>query len=577
MRKAFVLLISLVMLLSMMAGCKTTESDGPASTPTPTPTPTAAPSAAPEEKEPVETDEPGSYIDPFVKYDTPIDVHMVLSTNPAQTFPEGDDYTKNVWTRAFKDDLNINIIFDWTAPFEQYETKLNLAIATKDLPDIFGLSNYTQFEKLANADMLYDLTDVIVPANMSEQVAGYLEQRPQQKEWATRGGRLLGMCLGGIDYQSPYSLLWRDDWFKEWGGKMPATMEEYIQMAKDFADKDRANRFAFGLTKTIYEGQAGFVGMANANGAYPGVWYEDQTGKLIYGDIQPQMKKVLQTYADLFAEGYIDPAFASYDGMKIAEQLTSGKIGATIAQSWVPGWPLGDLYAAEGVTWSGDDLVPFSDYKGELKLQTSEPKSGMYVVNKNCEHPEALLRIMNFASAKVNGPEGVSEPKKFHSDENFGYHGMCPIYPPLSDVKINLNTAINVTNALDKNDTSYLVTPHDWTQYEQTKPAFDNFKAGAPLGEKWSSFISWYGPESFFGRFNKYYDDDMLMTTKLVGYQSPEMVRSWENLKQYVQQAYTEFIMGTRPIDQFDAFVEEWKNMGGAIVEIEVNEWYTSK
>ena len=69
----------------------------------------------------------------------------------------------------------------------------------------------------------------------------------------------------------------------------------------------------------------------------------------------------------------------------------------------------------------------------------------------------------------------------------------------------------------------------------------------------------------------------MLITTKLVGYQSPEMVRSWENLKQYVEQAYAEFIMGIRPIDDFDKFVQEWKDMGGAIVETEVNEWYQSR
>ncbi len=573
MKKTISLVLSLFVMLGMLAGCQSGQTDGTAKTTEITQV--SDTTFAPAEFETGTEAGKDDYINPISKYNEPIDVHMVLSTNPAITFPAGDSYTNNVWTREIKNQLNINLIFDWTAPFEQYETKLNLAIATKTLPDIFALSNYTQFEKLVNADLLYDLTDVIVRKNISRQLEGYIEQRPQQKEWATRKGHQYGVCAGGVDYQSPYSLLWRDDWFKEWGGKMPATMEEYIQMAKDFAGKGKG-RFAFGLTKTIYEGQAGFVGMANANGAYPGVWYEDESGKLIYGDIQPQMKKVLQVYADLFKEGYIDPAFASYDGMKIAEQLTSGKIGATIAQCWVPGWPLGDLYKAEKVTWSSADILPFSDYKGELKLQTNEPKSGMVAVNKTCAHPEALLRMMAFASVKVNGPEDVAEPKKYHSDENFDYQSTCPV-PILSDVKINLNTALNVTKALDNNDTSYLVTPHDWLQYKETKPAFDSLKAGKGLGEKWAAYGAWYGPTSFFGRFNSYYDHDMLMTTKLVGYQSPEMVRSWENLKQYVQQAYTEFIMGTRPIDQFDKFADEWKNMGGAIVEIEVNDWYKSK
>ncbi|NSW91028.1 MAG: extracellular solute-binding protein [Firmicutes bacterium] len=570
MKKTIALIFAFIMLLSIMVGCKVNDSNDNATTSTSKQTSNVSSSG----EYPANT---GSYIDPITKYDEPVDVHMVLSINPPMVFPKGDSWTNNVWTRAFKDELNINLIFDWTCPWEQYETKLNLAIASKDLPDIFKLSNYSQFKKLVDANMLYDLTDVVVTSNLSEQLAGYLKQRPHSKEWATLHGRQYGLALGGINLQSPYSLLWRDDWFKQWGGPMPKTMEEYIEMAKDFADMDRKNRFALGLTKSIYEGQAGFVGMANANGAYPGVWYEDETGKLVYGDIQPQMKKVLQTYAKLYAEGYIDPAFASYDGMKIAEQLTSGKIGATIAQFWVPGWPLGDLYAAEKVTWSCADIVPFSDYKGELKLQTDEPKPEIYVVNKNFDHPEALLRMMSFASAKVNGPPDIAEPEKYHSDEKYDYQGSCPIYPVLADVKVNLNTAIHVTEALDKNDESYLVTPHDWTQYKRTKSCYDSIKAGKGMNEDWASYISWYGPNSFFGRFNKYYDNNMLMVTKLVGYQTDEMVRSWENLKQYVQQAYTEFIMGIRPLDEFDAFVEEWRNMGGAIVEIEVNEWYKSR
>ena len=36
-------------------------------------------------------------------------------------------------------------------------------------------------------------------------------------------------------------------------------------------------------------------------------------------------------------------------------------------------------------------------------------------------------------------------------------------------------------------------------------------------------------------------------------------------------------IMGETPIDDFDKFVEEWNNLGGADIGKEVNEWYQSK
>ena len=54
--------------------------------------------------------------------------------------------------------MNIDISVKWSASSSDYNEKLNLAIAANDIPDILVV-NEQQFRKLAQSDMLEDLTD----------------------------------------------------------------------------------------------------------------------------------------------------------------------------------------------------------------------------------------------------------------------------------------------------------------------------------------------------------------------------------------------------------------------------------
>ncbi|NLG25743.1 MAG: extracellular solute-binding protein [Clostridiales bacterium] len=515
---------------------------------------------------------------PLGKYAEPVVVKMCLGTNMAMVFPEGDSYENNVWTRSLLEDLNIQVEYAWTAVAgDKYDTKLNLAIATNDLPDIFATSNYTQFNQMVKGGLIQDL-GAVYDQYVSDQVRGYMSQDGgKSMGWGNIGGVQYGLPKDGVDLQSPYFVYIRDDFAQEMGlTEAPATMDQVVELAKAYAAKAEGN-FAFALGSGIYtDGFANIAGLCNAYGAYPEAWLEDENGKLVYGTIQPEMKDALAVYADLYKNGYIDPAFASYDGNKIAEQMTSGKVGVIIGRSWVLGWPLEAMYETDGVTWSVYPLVKFESNPNEIKLQTSDVKAAMDVVRAGYEHPEALLKIINYEAMKVNDPE-LAEPDKFHSDENYGYHMMAPIYPIKSDTLINLNTSVHVTQAIDNNDEAYLITPHDKKQYPNVKAYFDTQKAG---GEQQIAYIngykSWYGEGSIFGILNQYYYGDKLLTSKLTGIETPEMSRSKANLDMFVKQALAEFITGVRPIDQFDAFVDEWRAMGGSIIEDELNEWYQS-
>ncbi|MFW6232300.1 MAG: hypothetical protein ACOC37_04525, partial [Spirochaetota bacterium] len=76
----------------------------------------------------------GSY-NPLEPYDPPITLSRGLRQDN-RTFPPGQSWEDNVWTRAWSERLGINIVNKWAVPSNEFEAKLNVAIASGDLPDV---------------------------------------------------------------------------------------------------------------------------------------------------------------------------------------------------------------------------------------------------------------------------------------------------------------------------------------------------------------------------------------------------------------------------------------------------------
>ena len=91
-----------------------------------------------------------------VPYEEPVQVHVALEEIVNAVFAEGEDMTDNLWTRRFKEKYNVEVIVYWISI--EYDTKLNLAIASNTLPDIFKC-NTVQFNQLKDAGRLLPLND----------------------------------------------------------------------------------------------------------------------------------------------------------------------------------------------------------------------------------------------------------------------------------------------------------------------------------------------------------------------------------------------------------------------------------
>ena len=250
---------------------------------------------------------------------------------------------------------------------------------------------------------------------------------------------------------------------------------------------------------------------------------------------------------------------------------------------WLITWPLNSNFEADGVNWLSY-AVPASETLGaKAKQQVSAPNGSMLCVNANFKNPEALFKILTAVSDRLEDTdEKVRET--FHSyikddGNSVQIHMLNPLGSYLADPRVNLNTNPHVTDAVDKNDKSYLTSSHDFGVYDKTVRVKEAMAAGTkPDTADWVMYTLFYGPNSSYGILNSYMDNGQYLPDALNGYVSDTMNLQWGNLTMLEDQYTVEIISGAKDLDAgFDEFVKAWQDMGGAKVTEEVNDWYKSR
>ena len=92
-------------------------------------------------------------------------------------------------TKRWKELYNVNVIVDWVSI--DYETKLNLAIASNTLPDAFPC-NAVQFNQLKTAGYLADITSAYETYG-SDTLKGEMEKNWDIVETAMDGDKILAI------------------------------------------------------------------------------------------------------------------------------------------------------------------------------------------------------------------------------------------------------------------------------------------------------------------------------------------------------------------------------------------------
>ena len=541
----------------------------------------------------------------FHKYDEPITLttHAVVTTN--NVFQEGDSAESNGMTRWYENELGIQWKMAWTSgDSESNSQRLDLAFASDDLPDVISPS-IAQLAKYVAAGKIQPLDDLI------EQYASPLVKWAiKDVEEQTAGAFFAPVTIGGHIYALPQmsdTLAWwtnnfiRTDILEEMGCEMPTTLAELEAIFDKYIEM-YPGQYPVVLSKDLQDSGNTFQTVLTACNAYMDMWMEDENGELVYTSIQPEMRTALERMATWYEKGYIDPEFVVVDGNKESEIVSGG--------DWLFCYGYWHKIATFCNTWAnveGSEIsaVPFLlGDDGTCSVMKNAWYTSINAITTSCEHPEAAIYALNaFWDSYYRNDV---ELREMLAAEGYNWH--YPVTEP--------RDPINVDEVNEKY--SYVAEPKLLWKFDYPEelvgPGFMNdyythgnltygfygrlcsranndyvtiaaaVKAGMDESllteEAKQTWKGWYQSNpKMLTTFATSYDiwkDLPIKVNKFCTSDTPAMVEKNAYLQKLELECFTNIIMGTKPIEAFDQFVEDWKTNGGDLITQEVNEWYAS-
>ncbi len=577
-KKRILFTLLAVVLVVMSAACakngNTTE----------TPAATAAPdeTAAPDATE-------APVIDPFAKYDPPVTITAGRKSRPNIKFIEGEDYTNNRWSQELKDRLGINVEYDWIVDEAGYEAKVNLAIASGDIPEAMVV-NATQEQQLIDADMILDITELF-DQYASPMMKHIVQGNPDTYKTVLTDKKLYSIpFMASLDFQMNVLHL-RKDWMDKLGLVPPKTADELYTILDAFVNKDpdgngKNDTICLSINKELSKNQGvgdamplfamykayPEVSLFAMYKAYPEVWIKDASGKLVYGGVQPEMKVALENIQNLFEKGLIDPEFTVKDEGKVAQDIIAEKSGAEFGVFWTPAYPWHDL-KKKNLAFDLYNLdIPSADGTPVLSAVLLNPLQKL-VISTESKHPEAFIKMIGLAEELWWGSSDLAEYwQGVLKEEKYAAVGGIDTNIPLMFMEpptLNHDLYQNVTDAVNANDPKASKIIYGQTEAENALKWVNDKDVN-----HWGIWKLRVGPESSQYIANQRQANKHYFVSEFYGTAGPVQTEKWATLKKMEQEIKTKIIMGQAPVSDFDKFVEQWKAAGGDAVTNEVNAWY---
>jgi putative aldouronate transport system substrate-binding protein len=416
-----------------------------------------------------------------------------------------------------------------------YDTKLNLLISSGDAPDFFGPpSNYPGgMVKMANDGLIVDLSQYL-DTDLPNLKRLFDEHPEWRKEAFTDDGRLLAFPRIMDDkrlavFAGP---MVRKDLLDKANLPIPETLDDWHTMLKAFKDLGVKNPYMSLLWFPYYTGD--FAGAFGANGRGYEVILKD--GKAVYGPIEPGYKDYLAMMHQWYEEGLIDPDFVTNEDWGLGDtKMISGESAATtMFVSKLSEYPAAgkqtnpdyEIVAAPHPVLRKGDTPYLGQMDNLISLNT--------VINAKSKHLKEMLRFFDWGYSE--------EGKRFW---NYGIEGES--YTIVNGVPTFTDAITNNPNGWTKDQAIKMYTDNNWSI--QDLNAFNQLYAAEPQQqdaiEKWSNFqVSTLFP-------------NITPTEEEV-----EVIKGLADINTYSAEMTAKFILGTEPIENFDKYVEHIKSMG---------------
>lgn len=542
-KKWVLLLLVFIMIVSMAAGCST--SDG-----------TVQNDDAPEESAAAvqesdaaaeETDAPAEETSPDGMNLTgyPIAKEMItLKMMGAKNVLHGE-WNDMLLFKEYEKKTNIHI--EWTTvPQETFAERRNIVLATNDLPDVFyrGLLNPADEVNYGSQGIFIPLNDLI--DKYAPNIKAMFERFPDVEKSITAPDGNIYTLPQAIDYllprvnTKPYI---NKKWLDQVNLSVPTTTEEYYQVLKAFKEKDpngngKPDEIPWSGNKffLIMNAMRGAWGLGTAGGKIEN-FDLDSAGNVRFYPTDIRYKEMLEYFAKLYAEGLLDKEVFSQEQ---AQFLAKG------AQDVVGSFHLNHVSQIGSATQ--DDFVGLPALKGphgdQIYSQVLPVTSvtGTFAITRNNQYPEATIRWVDYFYSE--------EGSKFF---RMGVEGVT--YETLPDGKFQYTEEINKNpNGLSQPQAIGQFSP--WPGgglphmiFEKNEPAGTILPSDLVVSETTKQLEPYLPKEIWPGFLFTKEEQDRLNALE-------------SDILTYVNEMKVKFILGTEPFSSWDNYVSTISQMG---------------
>lgn len=429
------------------------------------------------------------------------------------TYPE--DWPIYQWIKA-----DTNVTVKPVVPAGEYADALALTMASGDIPDVMYLRHYEDANEYGTQGAFVALNEHL---DQMPNLKKYWEEYPQVKQKATASdGNVYLAVSEGMGYTNGRGWLIREDVLTQLGKKPPTTWDEMYEIAKAYKEQ---NPESYPLVWRRHVKDVGYL-LAPTFGAGWDFYQDPKSGEVFYGPHSENYKNLLTELNRWYTEGLIPPDWLSMNTKVWTELMATNQ--SIITPDYLGRVDyLNSEFANAGLKGNMMWMAPPQGKDGERWVGDFAVSNNGLAVFANAKNLEASLKYVDFLfsekGAEVSswGVEGesfeiVNGAKKY-------------IHADILDDLLEVQTKYGL----------------------MTLGAYGSVDSTASL-----SII----PEEQRERYTKNQDYEWPYNSAWPAFTEDErasMIDLWVNLEGFREQQYAQFIMGERPLSEFDDYVKE--------------------
>lgn len=443
-----------------------------------------------------------------------------------------DSYVKTEIERITNTKLNII-----QATPAEMDNKLNIMLASGDIPDIFQCETTTMEGQLLKSGIL-------LPINEHWDDYPNIKKRRTEEVWDLMRYNDGNIYSIGIDSQNPLEILgYRKDWLDKFGMEVPTTLDEYYEFVTKVSKEDPDGNgiddtFAFGAYQPLLLKWMDHI--FGAFGVLPNYWMESD-GKITDGAILPGAKDALIYLNKMYKEGLIDPEFVTDDAYRWQSKVKSGIYGAGPTK----------LQIFDKNNWR-NYYQPF--------IQSNPDGQYVYgpVLQGGCDNPLGW---------RMDSRRGWVR--------TFVYKDSPNVDAALRLIDYLISEEGNLFTAYGKEGEHY-----KW-EGDKIVRLIDNEKAQELDLEKFyvaKTTLFYHSSDELFDAMDFLKQDGVATPDPADGIFIDELSDIYPKLQDLTASRYVEMIIGEVPIEEgFDKFVKEWYSKGGTELVEALNKAYIER